>query len=278
MLRRFLLVLTIVLLPVAAAACNGDGDGGDDDTSPTAETTARSSTPAASPSRSATTAATAGSGATPAVEGVVDRADGDPWTEAHATALLDAALLEPADLPLGPWLLQTDTRSNNADAAQANPESAASNERCGRLLARTTVNQVEDAITAFIAGETLSFFSTATVYETEAGADDCSAESATRLAEPGALARAFGPLFIDPDAVQIALADFPPVIEGQFAATLTGQIDAAGTVIDLTLLIVAFQSENVTATVGSARSGSTPPADELQEFVELVLARIQANQ
>ena len=53
---------------------------------------------------------------------------------------------------------------------------------------------------------------------------------------------------------------------------------AAGTVIDLTLLIVAFQSENVTATVGSARSGSTPPADELQEIVQLVVARIQANQ
>lgn len=272
MLRRVLLFLTISLLPVAAFACNGDDDDGDDFV-PLGSAVA-DSTPA-EPTSGATSPSAR---STPQAEGVVDREDGDPWTEEHAALLLDAALLEPADLPLGPWNLQTDTVSTNADAAQANPEDADLNERCGRLLARTTVNQVEDAVGAFIAGETLSFFSTATVYESEDGATDCSAESATRLAEPGALARAFGELFIDPDAVQVAVADFPPVIEGQFSATLTGQIDAAGTVIDLTLLILAFQSENVTATVGSARSGSTPPADELREFAELVLARIQANQ
>lgn len=273
MLRRILLILTIALLSSAALACGGDG-GNDDGATPSAEPTSGGSTPAASPGASGTAALRP----TPAVERVVERGDGDPWTEEDAAALLDAALLEPPDLPRGPWVLQSDTTSTNADAAQADPANAALNERCGRLLARTTVNQIEDTITAFIGGDTLSFFSTATVYGSEAGASDCSAESAARLAEPGALARAFGDLFVDPDAVQVALADFPPVAEGQFSATLTGQIDAAGTVIDLTLLIVAFQSGNVTATVGSARSGSVPPAEELQEFAELVLARIEANQ
>jgi hypothetical protein len=271
MLRRVLLIAAVALLGVAALACDGDdGDDGGGDATPTTE--------AAEPSPGNTSTANPSARSTPDVERVVEREDGEPWSEDDAAALLDAVLLKPADLPLGPWVLQTDTTSTNADAVQADPESAELNERCGRILARTTVNQAEDTLTAFIGGETLSFFSTATVYESEDGASECSAESATRLAEPGALARAFGALFIDPDAVQIALADFPPVIEGQFSATLTGQIDAAGTVIDLTLLIVAFQSENVTATVGSARSGSTPPADELQEIVELVVARIRANQ
>jgi hypothetical protein len=273
MFRSFLLILTVALLPIAAIACNGDDDDGDDFVP--LSSPVRDSTAAAEPTSSA---ASPSASRTQQAERVLDRDDGEPWTEQDAALLLDAALLEPADLPIVPWVLQTDLVSTNADAAQANPEDVTLNERCGRLLARTTVNQAEDTLAAFIAGETISFFSTATVYATEEGATDCSAESATRLAQPGELARAFGDLFIDPDAVQVALADFPPVIDGQFSATLTGQIDAAGTIVDLTLLIVAFRSENVTATVGSARSGSTPPADELQEFVELVLARIQANQ
>jgi hypothetical protein len=270
MLRRLSLVLIAALLPLAALACSSDDDDGDDAT-PTAEAT-QGSTPSSSP----TPSASPGTASTP--ERVVNRADGEPWTEADAMALLQSALLVPEDLPLGPFAVQTDTTANNADAAQANPESVASNERCGRLLSRTVVNQLEDILTGFLGGDTLAYFSTATVYATEAGATDCQAEAAERLALPGGLARAFGALFIDPDAVQVAVTDFPPVKEGQFSATLTGQIDAAGTVVDLTLLVVAFQSGNVTTVVGSARSGSTPPADELAPLAELVLARIEANQ
>jgi hypothetical protein len=267
MLRRILLLMTMLTLAAAAFACGGDDD---DD----GEATPTGAASAASP----TAGATVGARPTPDVEGVVDHQKGTPWTEAEATALLDAILLKPADLAPGVWTVMSDSTATNADAAQADPTTAASNERCGRLLARTLTNQPEDITVAFIGGETLSYFSTATVYATEAGADDCSAEAATRLAQPGELARAFGSIFIDPDAVQVALADFPPVAEGQFSATLTGQIDAQGLVLDLTILIVAFQSENVTAVVGSARSGSVPPADELAPYAELVLARLQANQ
>jgi hypothetical protein len=117
----------------------------------------------------------------------------------------------------------------------------------------------------------------ATVYASAEGAGECAIEQGSRLGEPGQLARAFGSLWINPDAVQVTPVDFPQVGDSSFAATLTGQIEAAGTVLDLTVLLVAFQSGNVTGAVGSARSGSTPPADELAPLVDLVIARIEAN-
>jgi hypothetical protein len=195
----------------------------------------------------------------------------------EAETLLEEASLKAEDLP-GAWAPGTDTTQDNAAAAAAAPDQAASIERCGRLLGRTVTYMPEDVITAFIGGETLSFFSTMTVYETEAGATDCSAESAQRFQQPGELARAFGNVFIDPTAVQVAPFEYPMVGEGSFAATLTGQIDAMGTPINITILLVGFLQGNTTAAVGSARSGMTPPAEELTPLVNLTLDRIRNNQ
>ncbi len=195
----------------------------------------------------------------------------------QAQALLAATLLTPRDLR-GAWNITSDTTQDNAAAAAADPASAASNQRCGRLLGRTVLNLAADPVNAFLGGQTLSFFSTAVVYATGAGAADCAAEAAQRLARPGQLARAFASVFINPEAVQVALVDYPQIGDGSFAATLTGQANASGTVIDLTILVVGFRTGNVTAAVGSARSGSTPPTVELTPLVNLVLQRISANQ
>lgn len=198
-------------------------------------------------------------------------------TEAEAQELVETVLLTPSDLPLG-WVVANDTTEDNAAAAAQNPETASLIDRCGRLLGRTVTFEPPDTITAFLTGEALAFFSTATVYATEAGAIDCANEAATRLAQPGALARELGPLFNDPDAVVVEIASFPPVADGSFAATLTGDITAGGNTINLTLLLVGFRKGNVSAVVGSARSGSTPPADDVLPLVQLVVDRIAAAQ
>jgi hypothetical protein len=264
-IRSIVMASVVALLMASAVACGGDGDA--DPTATGVSTSAASGTPVA----------TVAVRPTPDVRRVVERAPGAPLDETSAAALLDAVLLKPADLTPGNWTVMTDVSSNNPDAAQADPANADANERCGRILGRTVVSQPEDVGTAFIGGETLAYFSMATAYESVEGASDCAIAQGSQLAEPGQLARAFGSLWIDPDAVTVTPVDLSPVGDGSFAATLTGQIEAAGTVIDLTVLLVAFQSGNVTGAVGSARSGSTPPADELAPLVDLVLARIEAN-
>ena len=103
-------------------------------------------------------------------------------------------------------------------------------------------------------------------------------EAASKLSEPGALAKQFGGVFEDPNAVIVSPVGYDAIADGSFAMTLTGQTSAAGTVIDLTPLIVGFRSGNITAVVGSARSGSAPPTSELKQYVSLVLKRIQENQ
>jgi hypothetical protein len=237
MSRRAILALATLLLALAfaAAACNGGGDDGDAD---------------------ATSEATA-----------------TELTEADATSILERILLQLSDLPAG-WTVMSDDTQDNASAIQANPDDAALFEECRRLLSRTTTYQPEDLINSFLGGETLSFFSTATVYATEDGAARCAQRTAERLAEPGGLARQFGGLFINPEAVVVEGVEWPAVGEASFAATLTGQIEAAGTTIDLTILVVGFRDGNLTGAVGSARSGSTPPNDELAPYVDLVVARI----
>ena len=67
---------------------------------------------------------------------------------------------------------------------------------------------------------------------------------------------------------------YPATADGSFAATLTGQINAAGTTIDLTLLIVGFRKGNVTVVVGSVRSGQSPPTDELTPYLQKTLQRV----
>lgn len=202
-------------------------------------------------------------------------ADGKVITEAEAQALLDTVLLTPSDLPSG-WVVGNDTIVDNAAAAAENPDTAPLIDRCGRLLAHTVTFEPPDVVASFFSGETLSFFSTATVYATEAGATDCANETAARLAQPGAFAREFGTVFIDPDAVDVQIVSLPPVADESFAATLTGQTNARGNTINLTLLVVGFREGNVSAAVGSARSGSTPPSDELLPLVQLVVDRIAA--
>jgi len=273
------MVMLIALAPVMAWACGGDDDTTGGGASPTvAAGSAQPTRPGAPASGTASTGGSPVARATVVATRVVEHAAGAAWTEAEAAPLLDAVLLKPADLP-GTWNVMSDTTSTNADAAQADPANAASNERCGRLLSRTLVSQAGDVVQAFIGGETLAYFSMGTVFATAEGATDCSNEQAARLgSSPGELARAFGQLWIDPDAVQVAVASFPPVGDASFSATLTGQISASGTTLDLTVLIVAFRAGNMTAVVGSARSGSTPAADELAPYVDLVEARIRANQ
>jgi hypothetical protein len=267
MIRKQLLVGILgLVLAATAAACSDDDD-------PASETPVAATVPADTPS-----AATAESTSSAPPATLPPRTPGAAFTEADATAILNVVLLAPSDIDEPGWVIQSDTTTNNAAAAAAMPDQAASIERCGRLLSRVVTNFPEDPLSAYLAGTTLAYFSTATVYATGDGAADCAAETATNLAEPGALARQFGTVFANPDAVVVSPVTYDPIADGSFAATLTGQTNAAGTVIDLTIVIVAFRSGNVTAVVGSARSGSTPPLDELTPYVDLVLERIQENQ
>jgi hypothetical protein len=188
-----------------------------------------------------------------------------------------SASLKPTDLP-GAWTVLSDVTQDNAAAAAAMPDQAGSFERCGRLLGRTVAYTPQDPLNAFLNGQTLSFFSTLAAYSTQNGAIDCAAENAQRFQQPGELARAFGSVFVDPSAVAVAPYSYPTVGMGSFAATLTGKVSVQGTLIDLTILVVGFLEGNVTAAVGSARSGSVPPAGELTPLVNLTLDRIRASQ
>ena len=123
-------------------------------------------------------------------------AAGPTLTADKATALLEASLLKPADLPaVDGWKVGTDTTTDNAAAAKADPTSTASNTRCGRLLGRTLTLTPADLVGSYIAGKTVTFFSTMNVYSSASGAADCAAESAVRFQQPGELAKAFGTVF-----------------------------------------------------------------------------------
>jgi hypothetical protein len=207
----------------------------------------------------------------------VPRTPGAPFTEADAEALLDYALLKPSDIEQPGWVIQSDDTADNAAAAEAAPEQAASIERCGRLLSRIITNFPPDVTGNYIGGLTVSYFSTATVFGTADGAADCGAENAARLAQPCELARSFASVFIDPCAVVVTPIEFTSDVAGTSAFTLAGKSMAGDLEIDLTILAVAFSSENVSAVVGSAAAGA-PPTDELAPYVELVAARIAEAQ
>ena len=173
----------------------------------------------------------------------------------------------------------TDVSQDNAAAATADPVSATSIERCGRLAGRLVTNQPQDVVSSYLAGTAVSYFSQLTVYKTATGAADCAAEAAKRLQAPGELARAFGAVFKDPDAVKVQPVDYPPTADGSFAFALTGDIDAAGTVVQLQIVVVSFRKGNVNAVVGTATSPLTnPTAADLGKYVNLVLQRISGNQ
>lgn len=203
---------------------------------------------------------------------------GRTFNETQAKALIDAASLKPADV--GPdWKIMTDTPSDNATAAAADPVGGASFERCGRLAGRLLTNSPKDVVSAYLGGTIVSAFSLLTVYATNAGAVDCSTEAAVRFQAPGALAKAFGSVFVDPSKVVVKPVDYPPIGDGSFATALTGDINAAGTVVGLQIVIVAFLKGNTTAVVGVAYAPlTTPSTTELKPFVDIVLQRVTANQ
>ncbi|HMC71093.1 MAG TPA: hypothetical protein VKJ07_18195 [Mycobacteriales bacterium] len=250
-----------------AAACGGGSS--------------KSATSTPEAASSSTAAATVSRGTPPALSTPVAAATttgsgqtGTTLTAEQAKTLIDNAVLMPKDLPTG-WTIMGDTTQDNVAAATADPTHAGSIERCGRLLGRTVTNQPADVVTAYLGGETVSFFSTLTAYATAAGALDCSTETAQRYAQPGEFAKAFGQLFVDPTAVKITTVDYPQVGDASFAATLEGLINAAGTQVDLTILIVAFRDGNVTGAVGSAAQAA-PMTTELKPYVDLVLQRVNA--
>jgi hypothetical protein len=265
---------------VIASACGGSSKK-DATATPAAQSTAPAKTAAATtPAR--TTATAPAPVNTPAATGATtpsgSSSSGKTYNATQAKVLVDEASLTPKDLTGPVWNSTSDVTQDNAAAAAADSKSAASNERCGRLLGRTVNNQPQDIVSAFLGGESVAQFSTITVYATEDGAIDCATEAATRYQQPGELARAFGPTFVDPVAVQVALVDYPQVGDGSFAATLTGKVNSAGTVVDITILIVGFRKGNVSAAVGTAHAAGSIPTSELTPLVDLVLQRISANQ
>jgi len=286
-----------IIMAGVAIATWGCGGGGGAKQTPTpgaaATSTPRAATPTASSGSTAPTSAAAAptpaeaaAAPTPAAAAPTTAPPppappappaGKTYTAEQATALVNAASLTPADLPAG-WKIQSDTTTDNAAAAAADPVAAPGITRCVRLTGRTVTNFPADPIAAFIGGTTLSFFTTATAYATVDGAADCAIEAGVRFQQPGELAKAFGSVFVDPASVAVAPFTYAQVADGSFAATLTGKVNASGTTIDLTILIVAFRKGNVTAVVGSARSGQTPPAAELTPLVDRVIGRIVALQ
>jgi hypothetical protein len=274
MFRRLSVLVCIALaLTVVASACGGDDDGddgGDEDTPAAAETTE-----ATEP---------AGDG-TPAAGGGIDIVSTPPpesdrvWTLEEAQALLNTLPVTPDDLPSN-WSIGTDTVQDNAQAAAAGDQGAASFERCGRLLSRLVVNSPaqEDLVARYVGGETVSYFSTFTVYATDAGAADCQAETTARLAAGGCveIAKLFGSIFIDPAAVSCVPFEFPQLGNGSATLGLSGQISAMGNIVNLTIRIVAWRYGNITAVVGSA-AAFDPAVEELVPLVETVLGRLEAT-
>ena len=267
-MHRYMLVSLLLGTLLAFGACGGDDDEGDQDGGDT-------------PEASATVAQ--GGEETPAPSETADDGGDDdappsnePWTQAQAQQLLDTLLVTPEDVP-SVWTVMSDTTSDNAAAAATDPAGAASFERCGRLLSRLVVLQPEDVVTRYIGGETVSFFSTATVYATEEGATDCSLEAAQRLAECTELAKLFGSVFIDPAAVTCVPFEHRQVADGSFGIGLTGKISAAGTIVDLTIKVVAWRQGNVTAVAGMA-AAFDPVVEELTPLVDLLEERISGAQ
>jgi hypothetical protein len=135
----------------------------------------------------------------------------------------------------------------------------------------------DQLVARYLGGQSVSFFTNLNVYASEAGAIDCSVEAAARFSEPGELAKQFASIFVDVGAVVVTPVNVPQVADGSVAFTLSGKINAAGTVVDLTILIVAFRQGNVAAVVGSAASAN-PSQTELAPLVNLVVSRIAAAQ
>jgi hypothetical protein len=290
--------VALCALAFALAGC-GSGDGDDDSGSTpagsaTAGRTASAAVTLADPEATGTPATTAEAAGTAAPgiasgEATAGPSGGNPappprpvptgrtYTMAEAQAILQS-VLTPADIGSG-WGVMSDVTSDNATAAAADPRGAASFERCGRLIGRLSTLQAaqDQLVSRYLAGQSVSFFTNLTVYATVEGATVCSIEAAQRFSEPGELARVFSSIFVDVNAVVVTPVDFPQVADGSIAFTLKGQINAAGTIVDLTILLVAFRQGNTSAVVGSA-AAAAPSAAELGPLVDRVIGRIAAAQ
>lgn len=284
-MRTRLILGMLALTAIVAAACGGGSSSDKTATTTAATTPAKTAAPTQKPATvAATSAATTSS--TPAPQGTTLPAQpttasgstGAVFDETQAKALIAEASLQPADIAAG-WITTNDTPSDNAAAATADPTAAASIERCGRLAGRVLTNGPSDTVSAYLTGELVAAFSQLTVYKTADGATDCAAEGAARFAQPGQLARAFGTVFVNPEAVTVQPLEYPQVGDGSFAVALTGDINAAGTTVQLQIVLVAFRKGNTTAAVGVAMSPlTTPTTTEVKPYVDLVLQRITANQ
>jgi hypothetical protein len=266
-MHRYLLIASLFAALVIFGACGGDD----------AEDQPSDGTPDAAKT-------VGGNGEdTPEASGTADDGGGDdaagsgePWTQEQAQALLNTLLIAPDDVP-SVWTVMVDTTSDNAAAAATDPDGGASFERCGRLLGRVLVLQPEDVVTRYIGGETVSFFSQGTVYATTEGATDCAAEAAERLSNCPELAKAFGSVFIDPAAVSCVPFEYEQVGDGSIGIGLAGKISAAGTIVDLTIKVVAWRQGNVSAVAGMA-AAFDPIVEELRPNVDLMVERITAAQ
>jgi len=255
---RYAVLTAIAAGAIVAAACGGDSKPSATAT-PKAEVTAAKAASVAEPTLNPTPA-------------------GGEFDMARAQALLDKASLTPADLGAD-WAVTADQSSDNAAAAASDPTGAASFERCGRLLGRLVTSGPKDTVSAYLTGLLVASFSQITVYKTADGAAGCAAEGAARFQQPGELARAFGSVFVNPDAVTVQPLDYPQTGDGSFAAALTGDINAAGTTVQLQIVLLAFLKGNTSAVVGVAMSPLTNPSTtELKPYVDLVLQRIAASQ
>jgi hypothetical protein len=197
---------------------------------------------------------------------------------AEAQSLAQSAVLLPGDIGVG-WNIASDVTTDNASAAAADRRAGASFERCGRLTGRLLRLQPapDQLVPRYVDGESVSFFTLLNVFATAAGATDCAIESAQRFSEPGELARQFATTFVDVNAVTVTPIDYPQVGDGSVAFTVSGQINAAGSIVELTILLVAFREGNVSAVVGSA-AAFPPSPEELAPHVNTVIARITAAQ
>lgn len=271
-------VSTALLFAAAALAACGGGTSDADKTKTAAAGASPTTVAVATSTSGIPTTPSVGRAATPTptIAPAATMPAGRTYTDADAQRLVTNAAIMPADID-PTWKVQTDTTSDNAQAAAADPAAGASATRCGRLLGRTLISQPPDVVGAFLTGLPVAIFSQVTVYATDAGAADCAAEAAQRLSSCVELAKTLGQLFIDPAQVKCDPVTYPQVGDGSFAVRLTGTINASGTQVDLSILIIAYRLGNVSVAVGSAHSAGSIEPSELTGYINLLNQRIGAN-
>ena len=154
---KYLLAL-VAVLAIMLAACGGGDDGEDNEAAPAASPQA---TTGASPEPEET-------GAAPTAEGTVENRD-------EVEELLNAAALQPEDLPEG-FVLDEDMFTTNDDASLeaggVNQPTLEDFNNWGRVLGYDATYSDPDALTSLLEGGTLSLTVTTTLYEDSDGAGE----------------------------------------------------------------------------------------------------------